>query len=115
MTVEEILRRHAFRFSGEAELQEQLSEVFTRFGVKHQREVVLSPRDRIDFLCEGGLGIEVKLRAPKTEVLRQLLRYLEHDSIKSVTLVTSSMQLALCVPATMAGKPVGRFVLRSVG
>lgn len=109
----DVLKRHTFAFQSEAELQEQISEVFTKNGVEHQREVILSEKDRIDFFCPPGIGIEVKLRAPRTEVLRQLLRYLEHESIKGLILVTSSHRLALGVPLVMCGKPVFRLVLRS--
>ncbi len=70
-----------------------------------EREVWLAEKDRIDFLLEHGLGIEMKLRRrwSKPGVLRQLKRYAEHPDVKALILVTG---MSTGMPATLNGKPV---------
>jgi hypothetical protein len=48
------------------------------------REVSLSPRERIDIMV-GPVGVEVKrATAQRRAVLRQLERYAAHDSVKAL-------------------------------
>lgn len=85
-----VLRAHrGFSMINEGETQMKVAKVLTDNGIHFAREVRLSERDRIDFLCEGGIGIEVKVKGGRMDYIRQLKRYEEHDSIKSLVLVTA--------------------------
>lgn len=69
-----------------------------------QREYVLGPQDRPDFLVHGCIAIEVKIKgARKRLVFRQLTRYAAHERVTALILVTN---LAMGLPAEIGGKPV---------
>lgn len=70
-TITQRIKNHAFSFADEDELQRGLAEVMPETA---QREVRLTPRDRIDFLVDG-IGIEVKLAGSISALTRQLHRY----------------------------------------
>lgn len=97
------LRRGRFRQGDEYLLHADLAAHMERAGIKFEREVRLSPGNRIDFLCEGGIGIECKARARKREVFRQLERYAEEPTITALFLVTAT---AMGLPAAANGKPL---------
>jgi hypothetical protein len=99
-----IIQSTAFRFSNEFTLQDGLEALFEAKGVPFAREVVLSPRDRIDFLS-GNIGIEVKVASSIEQVRRQLWRYAQREQIAGLILVTTrSMHKAL--QGEILGKPV---------
>lgn len=104
------LRSHAFHFSNEAELQSGIETALRREGISFVREVPLTERDRIDFLCER-LGVEVKLNVSPNEVIRQLHRYAQSDLLDALLLITSSMRLAGAIPAEMNGKNIFAYCL----
>jgi hypothetical protein len=85
------LRRLRFRYCNEAELQAGLGAALTNLGYTVLREVILTPQDRVDFLVDG-VGIEVKVKGPTTAVVRQLVRYAEHDAIEALILVTTRLR-----------------------
>jgi hypothetical protein len=106
MTGQEIatsILRGRFRQGDEFKLHGDLAAHLERAGIAFEREVRLSPGNRIDFLCAGGVGIECKARARKREVYRQLERYAEEDAITALILVTAT---AMGLPADIAGKPL---------
>lgn len=92
-----------YRQGREDKLHEDLAGVLTRKAYDFAREVSLTPRDRIDFLVEGGIGIECKARASKRPIFRQLQRYAESPAIDALILVTGT---AMGLPAALNGKPV---------
>jgi hypothetical protein len=57
-------------------------------GLGYSHEHRLGPRERIDFLVEGSVGIEVKKGHPNgTDLLRQVRRYCAHDEVASLVVV----------------------------
>lgn len=104
------LRRSAFRFSNETELQEGIAIALGRAGIQHRREVVLTKRDRIDFLVDD-IGIEVKVDGSITLLTRQLYRYAKLPEVSSLVVVVTRMRLAN-LPPEINGKPV--FVVRVI-
>jgi hypothetical protein len=72
----------------ERSLQNQIEEVLRLHNVHFEREVRLSPKDRIDFLC-GSVGIEVKIGGGTNAVQRQLWRYASNDRITDLILATT--------------------------
>lgn len=103
--VHAVLRVYRYDASAEAVLQEGIERALRDGSVGAEREVVLSPGNRIDFLAAGGIGIEVKVDGGRNEVLRQLLRYAEHDSIQALVLFTTRSR-HLSMPDVLRGKPL---------
>lgn len=100
-----VLRATRFRFTTEADLQAGLAAAFARAGLAFEREARLGPKDRIDFLLAGGVGVEVKLDPNLAAVTRQLHRYAQHEAVGALVLVTSRLRLTN-VPDMMHGKPL---------
>ena len=95
--------------SSEVALQNRIEEILQEADIDHKREVELGPGDRIDFLA-GTVGIEIKLQAPVTKVMRQLHRYAQSGLIEELLLVTTHPRLSL-VPKKFNGKPIRVLVL----
>lgn len=87
--------------SNEIAVQEKISELLTKHGVQHKREVVLGPGDRPDFMIVGGIAIEVKLKASKRAIYRQCERYCAYDQVKGLILVSAT---AMGFPEEIHGK-----------
>lgn len=87
----------------EYELQNMIADNLLRDGISFQREYRLGPRNRIDFLIEGGIGLEVKKRKPnRLQVISQLERYAANDKIKAIVLV---IERSMDLPREVNGKP----------
>ena len=84
----ELLSGWRLRVYPEKTLQEDIESVLRESGISFNREFPLSKRDRVDFLV-GSVAIEVKIKGSKTDVLRQLFRYAEHDRIREILLITT--------------------------
>ena len=82
------LSGYSIAYSTEQVMQQQVYALLLPI-VDCRREVRLSPRDRIDLMTECGIGIECKIKGSPTIIVNQLLRYAEHDAVKSLILVTS--------------------------
>ena len=101
-------------YTDEVALHEDMSRVLTAAGIPHEREARLTPRDRIDFLCEEGVGIEVKVAGSLTAVTRQMTRYASHDDVRSLVLVTARAAHH-AIPRTLGGVPVALYSLIGQG
>jgi hypothetical protein len=99
------LSQYRFASASEAMLQQAVSVALSEAGLAFERERSLSHRDRIDFYCDGKVGIECKIDGSVTEVIRQLLRYAESEEIEGLVLVTSRAKHRR-MPPTLGGKPV---------
>lgn len=98
------LASRAFRFVTEDDLQRGIAEAFVADGITHGREVVLSKKDRIDFMV-GRVGLEVKIGGSISALTAQLIRYAGLPEIDELVLVTSQYRLGN-LPATIGGKPL---------
>lgn len=104
-TIEKVLRLvegTPFLLSNEKEVQAELSRIFTENEIPHKREVVLGPGDIVDFMLEGGIAIEVKIKVPKRSAYRQCKRYCEHESVNALILASAT---ATGFPEEINGKP----------
>jgi len=88
--------------SNEKDVQEKISELLERHGVRHKREVRLAPGDIVDFMIEGGTAVEVKLNVPKRAAYRQCERYCKHEGVNALVLVSAT---AMGFPSEINGKP----------
>lgn len=94
-----------YNFSDEEEFQVGLSKALRSAGVEFRREAILSKRDRIDFMLDGGIGIEVKIDGSISALTRQLFRYAELPEINGLLVAVSLNRLAN-LPTEINGKPV---------
>lgn len=103
--IADVLRGYVYRTTSEAAVQVGLAEALSTNSIAFAREVVLTPRDRIDFLVEESIGIEVKCDGTLTDLTRQIARYLAHERVGALLVVVTRRRLAH-LPDTMLGKPV---------
>lgn len=103
--VRSVLTAMPLRTTVEALLQEQIAAALAAAALPFSREVHLSKKDRIDFLCGGALGLEVKVDGGVSDVTRQLHRYAQSERIARLVLVSTRMRL-LTIPRELNGKRV---------
>lgn len=117
MTLERVCEafgRWKYDLTSEHVTQQQIASALEHAGVRFEREYVLGDRERVDFLCAGGIAIEVKLRQWRArEVHRQVVRYCGHQAVTAMVLATGR---SIGMPREINGKPVvviplGRFLL----
>ena len=89
--------------SCEHSLQKNIQDIWDRYEIHYDREVQLSARDRIDFICSPSIGVEVKLRCPVKTIYRQLCRYAESPHVEALLLITAK---TVKMPGLINGKPV---------
>lgn len=99
----ELLYPRRYRLGHEALLQEDVERVLMKEKIPYKREFRLSPADRVDFLVDGAIALELKIKAPSRSIYRQLQRYALHDQVESLVLMTLS---AIGMPSAIEGKPV---------
>jgi len=99
----QVIGSQSYRFCNEKELQDGIERVLIEDGYSPKREVILSNRDRIDFMVDR-IGIEVKVGGSTSAIIRQVHRYAQHDSLDAILVVTTRSRHSL--PATISGKPV---------
>lgn len=109
MTVPVILATLAawrFPLDDEKRLQQAIADLFTG-KIEFEREVRLGDGDIIDFMV-GGIGIEAKIKGQRRRIYQQCLRYLRHERVQALILVT---QLAVALPSAVGAKPCHVFNL----
>ena len=99
------LRSYSYSFGSEAVLQACVATVLAKACLPHAAEVKLGAGDRVDFLVDGRIAVELKVDGSVNEVARQLARYCRHDQVEAVVLVTSRRK-HFGVPPMLAGKPI---------
>lgn len=85
--------------------QKELEDSFINNGISVEREYKLSQRDIVDFSVKTELGlvvIELKIKAKRMSIFRQLCRYAKHDEVAAVVLLTGT---AMRLPALIGNKP----------
>jgi hypothetical protein len=110
------LSSYAFAFGDERELHDAIADVLTKGGISFQREYVSNPANRFDFLCDGGVVLEIKTKGSLPEALRQCARYCERPEVFVVVLAASrswAKRTALRPGTFFNGKPVLLLPLRS--
>lgn len=108
MNIEHLATRLAayrFRFGTERDLQDGIEALLVTERIPFQRERAISGPDRPDFLVDGNLAVEVKIKGSLAQLLRQASRYASHPEIAGIVVVGSPRWLA-GVPTELCGKPV---------
>lgn len=94
----------------EKQLQAAIAEALDEVGIVYSREHTLGPGDCVDFLVDGKVAVECKLRASKRQIYRQLLRYADSADVECIVLVTNT---AMGLPSEIKGTPAYYFSLGS--
>lgn len=86
----------------EFELQDKIAEALKQSNISFIKEYRIAPKNRIDFLVEGGIGIEVKKGKPnRYQTTRQLERYTSFEEIHAIIVV---VERNLNIPDEINGK-----------
>jgi hypothetical protein len=89
--------------STEKRTQADIQAALVAAAIPFEREKRLSDKDIPDFLVEGRIAVEVKLKgSPKMAIYQQLARYAEHAEAEALVLATN---LSMGLPAEIGGKP----------
>lgn len=94
--------------------QEAIEKALIEQGVDFEREARLSPRDRIDFLV-GSIGIEVKVKGTRSEIIRQLGRYARSERVQEIVLASTVRRVLYQVPSEVLAVPVHGHLLQGDG
>lgn len=100
-----LLRSLRVDLSSEKAMQEGVEGSLRQHGVAFEREKRLSARDIPDFLIDGGIVVEFKLRGKsrKIDVYKQLVRYAQSDLVAAIILASNTN---MGLPEQIGGKPV---------
>lgn len=98
----ELLTTHRLPLADERLLQQAIGDVFEVGALDFEREVRLAPGDIIDFMVEGSVAVEVKIKGSRRAIYRQLERYCGHDAVASIVLATN---VPMALPLEINGKP----------
>jgi len=91
MTIDELwlhIKHARLHHTTEEEMQWDLLQYFEARGIPCQREARLSDKERVASLV-GDIAVECKTKGPDGYVFRQVKRYLKHECVSGVILVTS--------------------------
>lgn len=110
LKVFEALNSTHFPLTHEISLHQKMEDVFTNYGISFKREVFLSKTDKVDFLIDGNLALEVKIKGSAMNIYRQCERYCTHDSVTGIILASSK---PMGLPKNICGKPAYLFNLTS--
>ncbi len=110
-----LLVDRVYRAPRERDLQDGIEYVLGGSGFRVEREFRLSARDRPDFLIEGCVAVEVKMRASGSAVLSQLARYAADRRVKAIVVATPRLSSLSGMPAEILGVPVRNAALPGPG
>lgn len=96
----------------EYRLHDIITKSLNMAGIFFKREYKLSPHNRIDYLVNGGIGVEVKKGKPYSrQVIEQLKRYAVFPEITAIILV---VERNLDIPKQINGKMCCSFGLNKL-
>lgn len=73
----------------ESEVVDEIEKVLAKADIRFAREMMISPRCRVDILTEDGIAIEVKRGKPNSKmVVAQVQRYAAGEQVTAVVLVS---------------------------
>ena len=106
--VADALANLSSRFRDEYELQDNVARALRAAGLAFDRERVFST-GRVDFAVtvDGAtVVVEVKVDGDVAGVTRQIVRYLSHEEVVGVVLVSSRAVHSAALVSDINGKPV---------
>ncbi len=109
------LGERVYRAARERELQDGIETVLREHDFRVEREFRLSDRDRPDFLIDGSVAVEVKMRASGAAVLSQLARYASDRRVEAIVVATPRLSSLAGMPSEILGVPVRMVALPGPG
>lgn len=106
----ELLTSYRFRHQCESSLESGICQALDEAKITYRRQPQLTPRDRPDLLI-GHIAVEIKIKGPRTAVVRQLWRYAKIEEVGSILLVTTR-NAHRNMPSAIKDKPVRVLYLR---
>lgn len=100
------LNSHRYAFSSEERLQAGVRLALERASIPFEEQVVLGPKDRIDFLVAEHIGVELKIKGSRNDVWRQLERYAASARVEEIILATTLHRHVLTLPPSIGGKAI---------
>ena len=98
------LSNYRLSMDTEIHMQDDIESILNTSNISFEREYRLGSHGVIDFFVPSrGLGIEIKLKAVRADIVRQLDRYAESDQLNALLLVTMT---SLALPKALREKPV---------
>lgn len=101
----EYIEAHRLSARTEEQLGDSVEALLKFYGITYAREHRLNARDRLDFLIEGGIALELKIQGSGQALLRQLRRYADASEVTSIIVVTTRARLC-AMPAELGGKRI---------
>lgn len=98
------LAQFRFNYASESDLQQGISQALAVYAHRVEREFQLGDLGRLDFLIDGQIVIETKIGGSAAELMRQVSRYAQSDSITGILVITDRANHRL--PQAFNGKPV---------
>lgn len=80
---------YAYAFGDEKQFHDGLATALTEEGLTFTREHIAGPKDRFDFLCDGGVVIEAKIKGSWSEAIRQVDRYCAREDVTAAVIVVT--------------------------
>lgn len=97
-----LLKSYRLSADRETRTQDEVAAILMNASIPYGREVRLTKKDIVDFLC-GDVAVEVKVRGwQKREILSQCERYCASNRVAALILVTA---IAMGFPPAINGKP----------
>jgi hypothetical protein len=104
--IAERLRRAKLTWAHEYDVQDAVAQVLEGWGdLRICREVKLTRSDRVDFMVDGVVAVECKIKGSIGSVERQLERYAKCPEVGALVLVTARVFHA-SVGRHPCGKPL---------
>ena len=97
-----LIRKFRLPLHDEKQTQEAMLKAFEVSGINVRREFRFLNGDKIDFILDNGIGIEVKVKGQRMAMYRQLERYTASDHINGIILATA---VKMDLPAEINNKP----------
>ncbi|APQ14712.1 hypothetical protein BJP27_24380 (plasmid) [Pseudomonas oryzihabitans] len=97
-SIADLLQRYRYRYTSETQLQDRLASVLDAHGIAYEREYAADAANRFDFLLQGGLVVEVKVKGTIAEALRQVDRYQRLHLVTGVILAGTPRWAAESLP-----------------
>lgn len=98
------LINETFTVTDEASLQADIWKRLEIIGT-FEREYRLTEHDRPDFWSDG-IAVEVKVKGSKSDLLRQIIRYADHERVHTVVVLSTKGSLIAGLPLELRGKPL---------
>lgn len=94
-----------YNIGTEVDLQDGIERVLASKLIPFQREFALTSADRPDFLVDGHIALEVKIKGSIAQLLRQVDRYAKHPTISAIVVIGTPAWIST-LPSEVGGKPL---------